>query len=80
MVSSIETRSTPNAEMRARHVCDFRSDTITKPTAAMRDAMAAARVGDDMFFEDPTVIGNDQAFKNVSRLAVIYSLYFKSTL
>ncbi|XP_022648906.1 uncharacterized protein LOC111245187 isoform X2 [Varroa destructor] len=42
--------------MRARHVCDFRSDTITKPTAAMRDAMAAARVGDDMFFEDPTVI------------------------
>jgi len=34
---------------------DLRSDTVTKPTAAMRQAMAAAEVGDDVFGEDPTV-------------------------
>jgi threonine aldolase len=34
---------------------DFRSDTVTKPTAGMRDAMAAAEVGDDVFGDDPTV-------------------------
>jgi threonine aldolase len=34
---------------------DLRSDTVTKPTAAMRAAMAAAEVGDDVFFDDPTV-------------------------
>ena len=34
---------------------DFRSDTVTKPTDAMRAAMARAEVGDDVFGEDPTV-------------------------
>ena len=34
---------------------DLRSDTVTKPTPAMRAAMAAAEVGDDVFREDPTV-------------------------
>ena len=34
---------------------DLRSDTVTKPTRAMRAAMAAADVGDDVFGEDPTV-------------------------
>lgn len=34
---------------------DLRSDTVTKPTAAMRDAMAQAEVGDDVFGDDPTV-------------------------
>lgn len=34
---------------------DLRSDTVTKPTAAMRQAMAVAEVGDDQFGEDPTV-------------------------
>ena len=34
---------------------DLRSDTVTRPTAAMRAAMAAAPVGDDQFGEDPTV-------------------------
>jgi threonine aldolase len=34
---------------------DLRSDTITRPTAAMRSAMAKADVGDDVFEEDPTV-------------------------
>lgn len=34
---------------------DLRSDTVTKPTAAMRAAMAAADVGDDVYGEDPTI-------------------------
>ena len=34
---------------------DFRSDTVTKPTAKMREAMANAEVGDDVFGDDPTV-------------------------
>lgn len=34
---------------------DLRSDTITRPTAGMRKAMAEAEVGDDVFGEDPTV-------------------------
>lgn len=34
---------------------DLRSDTVTKPTAAMREAMARAPVGDDQYGEDPTV-------------------------
>ncbi|MFN7143391.1 MAG: threonine aldolase family protein [Myxococcota bacterium] len=36
-------------------IVDLRSDTVTKPTAAMRRAMADAEVGDDVFGEDPTV-------------------------
>lgn len=34
---------------------DLRSDTVTKPTPEMRQAMAEAKVGDDVFGEDPTV-------------------------
>lgn len=37
------------------HLIDLRSDTVTRPTAAMRAAMAAAEVGDDVFGDDPTV-------------------------
>jgi threonine aldolase len=36
-------------------VVDFRSDTVTRPTAAMRDKMMRAEVGDDVFGDDPTV-------------------------
>ena len=36
-------------------VIDLRSDTVTRPGAAMRDAMHAAAVGDDVYGEDPTV-------------------------
>ncbi len=36
-------------------IIDFRSDTFTKPTAAMLNAMFTAEVGDDVFCEDPTV-------------------------
>ena len=35
---------------------DLRSDTVTKPTSAMREAMIAAPLGDDVYGEDPTVI------------------------
>jgi threonine aldolase len=37
------------------NVVDLRSDTVTRPTAAMRAAMAAAEVGDDVFGDDPSV-------------------------
>jgi threonine aldolase len=36
-------------------VIDLRSDTVTRPTASMREAMARAEVGDDVYGEDPTV-------------------------
>jgi threonine aldolase len=36
-------------------IIDLRSDTVTKPSAAMRRAMAEAEVGDDVYLEDPTV-------------------------
>lgn len=34
---------------------DLRSDTVTQPTASMREAMLRAEVGDDVYGEDPTV-------------------------
>lgn len=37
-------------------VIDLRSDTVTKPSAGMREAMAHAEVGDDVYGEDPTVL------------------------
>ena len=45
---------------------DLRSDTVTRPTAAMRRAMAEAEVGDDVFGDDPTVIALEQ---RIARLA-----------
>ena len=36
-------------------ISDFRSDTVTQPSAAMREVMASALVGDDVFGDDPTV-------------------------
>ena len=36
-------------------IIDLRSDTVTRPTPAMRAAIAAAEVGDDVFDDDPTV-------------------------
>ena len=41
---------------------DLRSDTVTRPTAEMRRAMAAAEVGDDFYGEDPTVNALQDAF------------------
>jgi threonine aldolase len=42
--------------LRPIDLIDLRSDTVTKPTEAMRAAMLAAPVGDDVYGEDPTVI------------------------
>ena len=43
-------------------VIDFRSDTVTVPTAEMRKAIASAVVGNDVFGEDPTVNGKFTPF------------------
>ena len=43
-------------------VVDLRSDTVTRPTPAMRRAMADAEVGDDDYGEDPTVRTLEEAF------------------
>ena len=42
-------------EKNAMDIVDLRSDTVTRPSAAMRRAMAEAEVGDDVYGEDPTV-------------------------
>lgn len=44
-----------SADPSKTHIIDLRSDTVTKPTPAMRRAMAEAEVGDDVYGEDPTV-------------------------
>ncbi|MGZ5219649.1 MAG: threonine aldolase family protein, partial [Chitinophagaceae bacterium] len=36
-------------------IIDFRSDTVTKPSPGMLDAMMTAKVGDDVFGEDPSI-------------------------
>ena len=41
--------------MRTECIIDLRSDTVTKPTPAMREAIARAEVGDDVYGEDPTI-------------------------
>src|SRR5271168_524023 len=45
-----------SGEARSKNdIVDLRSDTVTRPSPAMRSAMAAAEVGDDVFGEDQTV-------------------------
>jgi threonine aldolase len=41
-------------------VVDLRSDTVTRPTPAMRQAMAEAEVGDDVYGEDPTIVALEE--------------------
>jgi threonine aldolase len=43
------------SEQNGESIVDLRSDTVTRPTPAMRRAMAEAEVGDDVYGEDPTV-------------------------
>jgi len=45
---------------------DLRSDTVTKPTPAMRDAMFRAEVGDDVYGEDPTVLALESTVAKLS--------------
>ena len=46
---------TPAGTNGHERLIDLRSDTVTRPTPAMREAMANAEVGDDQYGEDPTV-------------------------
>ncbi|MBI3406105.1 MAG: aminotransferase class I/II-fold pyridoxal phosphate-dependent enzyme [Acidobacteria bacterium] len=57
MYATSATKALTDADESARIAAaiDLRSDTVTKPTAAMRRAMAEAEVGDDVYGEDPTV-------------------------
>jgi threonine aldolase len=52
---------------------DLRSDTVTRPTEAMRRAMAAAEVGDDTYGEDPTVNALQDAYaERVGKEAALF--------
>lgn len=52
---------------------DLRSDTVTKPTEAMREAMYRAEVGDDVFGEDPTVNAlEERAAELVGKEAAVF--------
>lgn len=54
-------------------VVDLRSDTVTRPTAEMRQAMADAVVGDDVYREDPTVNALEEAFaERVAKEAALF--------
>jgi threonine aldolase len=54
-------------------VVDLRSDTVTRPTPAMRRAMAEAEVGDDDYGEDPTVRALEEAFaERVDKPAALF--------
>jgi threonine aldolase len=55
---------------------DLRSDTVTRPTSAMRHAMAEAEVGDDDYGEDPTVRALEEAF--AARLGKSAALFVAS--
>ena len=59
--------------MASRGVVDLRSDTLTKPTEPMRQAMATAPVGDDRYGEDPTVNRLEERFAElVGKPAAMY--------
>lgn len=52
---------------------DLRSDTVTQPTPAMRQAMADAEVGDDQYGEDPTVNALEEAYaERVGKPAALF--------
>jgi threonine aldolase len=52
---------------------DLRSDTVTRPTPAMREAMAAAPVGDDVYGEDPSVnLLQERAAQLVGKAAALF--------
>src|SRR5580692_7056241 len=54
-------------------ITDLRSDTVTRPTPAMRRAMAEAEVGDDDYGEDPTVRALEEAFaQRVGKPAALF--------
>ena len=52
--------------MLSRGMIDLRSDTVTRPTPAMREAMLCAPLGDDVFGDDPTVIALEQEVARIT--------------
>src|SRR5690349_17485413 len=52
---SIKPETSTVEERKPASIIDLRSDTVTRPTAEMRRAMAEAEVGDDVYGEDPSV-------------------------
>src|SRR5580692_10649639 len=67
---------TANGNERREGVVDLRSDTVTRPTPAMRAAMSDAAVGDDVYGEDPTVNRLQQTL--AQRLGFEAGLFFPS--
>lgn len=64
---------TANGDKKPKEIVDLRSDTVTRPTGAMRAAMAAAEVGDDVYGEDPTVNRlQDRAAEIFERQAALF--------
>ena len=60
-------------DRQASEMIDLRSDTITKPTPAMRRAMAEAEVGDDVLGDDPTVIALEKRTAGIlGKQAAVY--------
>ncbi len=55
LIARLNTQIASSSLMSNKISIDLRSDTVTKPTPAMRKVMAEAEVGDDVFLEDPTV-------------------------
>jgi threonine aldolase len=54
-------------------LADFRSDTVTRPTPAMVEAMASAPLGDDVYHDDPTVnLLEEESAESVGAEAAIY--------
>jgi threonine aldolase len=49
-----------------KHTIDLRSDTVTRPTPAMLEAIASARLGDDVFGDDPTVIALEERISQLT--------------
>ena len=56
------------------HTIDLRSDTVSQPTPSMKKAMAEARIGDDVYGEDPTVIALEELTADtLGKEAAIYA-------
>lgn len=68
-----ETSDRNSAPRPAGVTADLRSDTVTRPTAAMRAAMLAAPLGDDVFDDDPSVHGlQDKAASLLGKEAALF--------
>jgi threonine aldolase len=54
---------------------DFRSDTVTKPTPGMLEAMMTAKVGDDVFGEDETVVALQAKLANIFGMVISLHMF-----